>query len=169
EQRRAEQRVDGWGDGGDDHGVELRRGSDGDARGCGGDQRGSGKRNADHRHDAGGECGRGHRDGDEPGCTEREFGERVLLCRVADGERCGAEQRTGGGWDGGDDHGGKLRRGSDRDVRRYGGNQRGGGKRDADHGEDTGGECGRGHRDGDGERAEWELDEWVHLRCTADG
>ena len=51
-----------------------------------------------------------------------------------------------------------------------GGDQCGGGEQHDDHGDDTGGKCGSG--DGDGDqlgRAERQPDEWVHLRCAADG
>ena len=47
-----------------------------------------------------------------------------------------------GGWDGGDDHGDELRRGGDGDVRRDGGDERGGRERDTDHGDDAGGSAG---------------------------
>ena len=60
-----------------------------------------------------------------------------------------SEQRVDGGRDGGDDHGDELCGGSDGDVRRDGGDERGGGEQHDDHGDDAGGQRGRGDRDGD--------------------
>ena len=60
-----------------------------------------------------------------------------------------SEQWSGGGWDGGDDHGDELRGGSDGDVRRDGGDERGGSERDTDHGDDTGRKRRSGNGDGD--------------------
>ena len=71
-----------------------------------------------------------------------------------------SEQRVDGGRDGGDDYGDELCRGSDGDVRRDGSDQRSGGEQHNDHGDDTGGECGRGDGDGDGERAERKPEQW---------
>jgi hypothetical protein len=51
-----------------------------------------------------------------------------------------AEQRIDGRWDGSHDHRDELCGGSDGDVREYGGDQRGGGKRDDDHGDGAGGQ-----------------------------
>jgi hypothetical protein len=68
-----------------------------------------------------------------------------------------------------DDHGDQLRLRSDSEVREYGGDQRGGCKQHIYYSDDAGGERGRGDGDSDGERAEWEPGEWVHLRCSADG
>ncbi len=62
---------------------------------------------------------------------------------------CIAEQRSGGGRDGGDDHGDELRGGRDGDVWQRGGDQRGGGEQHDDHGDDAGGQCGCGDGDGD--------------------
>ena len=55
-----------------------------------------------------------------------------------------------GGRDGGNDHGDELCRGSDGDVWRGGGDERGGGEQHDDHGDDAGRECGGGDGDGDG-------------------
>ena len=80
----------------------------------------------DHGHDPGGKRGSGDGNGDESRVSERESGERVHLRGGADGEQCLAEQRAGGRWDRGNDHGDELRRGSDGDDWRDGGDQRGG-------------------------------------------
>ena len=90
----------------------------------------------DHGDDAGGRGGRGDGDGDGKR-TERKPDERVHLVGPADGEQCISEQRFGGRWNGGDDHGDELCRGSDGKVRRYGGDQRGGGEQHDDHGHDA--------------------------------
>ena len=50
-----------------------------------------------------------------------------------------------------------------------GGDQCGGGEQHDDHGDDAGRQCGCGDGDGDRQRAEWEPDQWVHLRWSADG
>ena len=75
---------------------------------------------------------------------------------IADGDECVAEQRTGSGWDGGDDHGDELCGGSDGDVRRDGSDERGGGEQHDDHGDDAGASRGSGDGDGNGrmDRAE---------------
>ncbi len=52
---------------------------------------------------------------------------------------CQSEQRTGGGWDGGDDHGDELCGGSDGEVWSHGSDQRGGGEQHIDHGHNAGG------------------------------
>ena len=49
---------------------------------------------------------------------------------IPDREQCGAEQRSDGGWDGGDDHGDELCGRSDGDVWRDGSDECGGGERD---------------------------------------
>ena len=51
----------------------------------GGDQRGGGEQYDHHGDDAGGECGRGDGDGDQPYSAEWESGQRIHLCRCADG------------------------------------------------------------------------------------
>ena len=126
----------GW-DGGDDHGDELCRGSDGDVWRGGSDERGGGERDADHGDDAGGQCGGGDGDGDGQ-WAERKSEQRVHLRCSADGEQRIAEQRVNDRRDSGDDHGDELCCGSDGDVRRGGSDERGGGERDADHGDDAG-------------------------------
>ena len=82
----------------------------------------------------------------------REPDQRIHLHHVADGQQCIADLRSGGGRNGGDDHGHELCRGRDGDVWRDGGDQRGGSEQYLDHGNDAGARCGRGDGDGDGER-----------------
>ena len=60
-----EQRADGRRDGGNDHGDELCRGSDGDVRRHGSDQRGGGEQHDDHGDDTGGTRGGSDGDGDQ--------------------------------------------------------------------------------------------------------
>ena len=60
-------------------GTNFAAGRDGDVRKCGGDECGGGEQHDHHGDNAGGECGRGDRDGDRPERTEREPGERVYL------------------------------------------------------------------------------------------
>ena len=52
-------------DGGDDHGNELCRRSDGNVRRDGGDECGGGEQHDDHGDDTGRERGRGNRNGDQ--------------------------------------------------------------------------------------------------------
>ena len=54
-----------------------------------------------------------------------------------------------GGRDGGDDHRDELCGGSDGDVRECGGDERSGGEQHDDHGDNAGGQRGRGDGDGD--------------------
>ena len=79
------------------------------------------------------------------------------------GERRLTEQRIHGGRDGGDHHGNELCRGSDGDVRRYGGNQRGSREQHHPHRHHPG-TC-RGSRNGDsvGERAKRKPSQCIHL------
>ena len=70
--------IDGGRDGGDDHGDELRGGSDGDVWEHGSDERGGDEQHDDHGDDAGRECGCGDGDGDGER-AERESGQRVHL------------------------------------------------------------------------------------------
>ena len=136
-------------DGGNDHGDELCRGSDGDVRDGGGDQRGGGEQHDDHGDDAGGHCGCGDGDGDQLGRTKWEPEQRVHLRWPPDGEQCKSEQRIDRGRDGGNDHGDELRRRSDGDVREDSGDQCSGGEQYDDHGDNTGRDCGCGDGDGD--------------------
>ena len=101
--------------------------------------------------------------------AEWESGQWIYLCSCADSEQCESEQRTGGGRDGGDDHGDELCGGGDGEVWSHGSDQRGGGEQHVDHGNNTSGKCRCGHSDGHSERAEWKPDERVHLRSAADG
>ena len=74
------------------------------------------------------------------------------------------------GWDSSHDHGDQLRGGSDGDVWRSGGDQRGGGEQHDHHGDDASRRCGRG--DGDRNQpwvAERQLSEWVYLCSGAGG
>ena len=133
--------TDGGWNGGDDHGDELCGGSDGEVRSDGSDERSGGEQHIDYGDDAGRNSRRGDGDGDG-GRAEWESGQRIYLCSCADGEQCESEQRSRGGWDGGDDHGDELRGRSDGDVRSDGGDERGGGEQHIDHGDDTGRKCG---------------------------
>ena len=89
---------------------------------------------------------------------------------AADGNSRESEQRYHGRRYGGDDHRNELCCGSDGHVWKLFGNQCGRGKRNADHGDNAGRECGSG--DGDGEQSRW-AERWfgggVHLHCAADG
>ena len=67
EQCEPEQRSGGRRDGGDDHGDELRHGSDGDVWQHGGDQCGGGEQHDDHGDHTGGHGGCGDGDGDSSG------------------------------------------------------------------------------------------------------
>ena len=72
------------------------------------------------------------------------------------------EQRTAGRWDGSDDYGDELCRGSDGDVWRDGSDQRGGGQQHDDYGDDSSRNWNsNGNRDR--ERTERKSDERVHL------
>ena len=95
-----------------------------------------------------GSAGAGDSDGDGER-AEREPGQWVYLRCSADSEQCESEYWDDGGRNGGDDHWDELCGRSDGDVRQCGSDQCGGGERDADHGDDTGGECGRSDSDGD--------------------
>src|SRR5208283_4448766 len=101
--------------------------------------------------------------------AKRKSGQWIYLCSCAHGERCIAEKWSRRRRDGGNDHGDELCRGSDGDVRRDGGDERGGGEKLQDYGDDAGGECGGGDGNGNGQWAERKSDQWVHLRCAADG
>ena len=87
EQCIAADRIDDGRDGGDDHGDELCGRSDGDVRRDGSHERGGGERDADHGDDAGGKCGCGDGNGDQPWSAKREFGQRIYVCSGTDGER----------------------------------------------------------------------------------
>ena len=123
----------------------------------------------DHGDHSSRQCRRGDGHGDQCWVAKRKLGQRIHLCGCALGEQCQSEQRADGGWNGGNDHRDELCHGRDGEVRQYGGNQCGGGEQHDDHGYDSGGECRRGDGNGDGERAEREPGEWVHLCCAADG
>ena len=102
--------------------------------------------------------------------AERKPGQRIYLHCAADGEQCSAEQRADGGRNGGHDHGDELCGGSDGDVWRDGGDQRGGGEQHVDHGHDAGGQRRSGDGNGDQQqRAERKSGQRVHLCSTADG
>ena len=133
--------IDGGRDGSDDHRDELRDGSDGDVWECGGDERGGGERDADHGDNAGGYGGSGDRDsnGQRPERKPELTGSRTCS---ADGEQRGTEWGIDGGRYGSDDHRDELCDGSHGDVWECGGDQRGGGERDADHGDNAGGTAG---------------------------
>ena len=121
----------------------------------------------DHGDDAGGHCRCGDGDGDQSGRAEWEPGQCIYLRCAADGEQRSAEQRIAGGRYGGDDHGDELRGGSDGDVWRDSGDERGGGEQHDDHGDDAGGKRGRGDRDGDQQqRTEWKLGQRIYLHWT---
>ena len=162
EQCGAEQRVDGRRDGGDDHGDELCRGGDGDVRRYGGDQRGGSEQHDHHGHHPGTCGGSGNGDGDGER-AKRKPGQCIYLPCTADGEQRVTEQRVNGGRDGGDDHGDELCRGGDGDVRRYGGDQRGGSEQHDHHRHHPGTCGGSGNGDGDRERAKRKPGQWVHL------
>ena len=122
----------------------------------------------DHGHDAGRQCRSGDGDGDESRRAEWKLGERVHLCGHADGEQRVTEQRVDGGWDGGDDHGDELCRGSDGNVWRTAA---------TNVVVVSGTRSRRRRRRSAGavtvtvtsQRAEWKPDQWIHLRCSADG
>ena len=104
------------------------------------------------------------------GAAERKFGEWVhLRCCAPTVSSVSSEQRIDGGRYGSDDHGDELCGGSDGDVWRHGGNQRGGGEQHVDHGDDAGACGGCGDGDGDGERPARESGERVYLRCATHG
>ena len=103
----------------------------------------------DHGHDSGRQRRCGDGDGDQSWSAKRESDQRIHLCAGADGEQCVAEQRSDSGWNGRHDHRDELCLGSNGEVREYGGDQRGGGEQHDDHGDDSGGKCGRGDGDGD--------------------
>ena len=121
------------------------------------------KQHDHHGDDTGGNCGSSDGDGDSER-AKRKPGQWIYLpCVIADGDERVAEQWVNGGRDGGDDHGDELCLGSDGDVRRYGGDERGGGKQHDHHSDDPGACCGSGDGDGDGERTKRKPDQWVHL------
>ena len=85
----------GW-DGSNDHGHELRFGSDGDVRGYGSDEC-SGSEQYDHHGDHAGACGRrGDGDGDQPWRTGRQPGQRLHVCELANRDQC--QSRIAGRW-----------------------------------------------------------------------
>ncbi len=104
---------------------------------CGSDQRGGGEQHVDHGDNPGRECRCGDGDGDQRWVAEWEFSERVHLRGDTDSEQCEPEQRTGGGWNSGDDHGDELCGGSDGEVWSHGSDQRGGGEQHIDYGDDV--------------------------------
>ena len=165
--RKPEQRAGGWRDVGDDHRYELCIRGYGDVRRHGGDERGGGERHDDHGDDAGGSAGAVTVtvtvNGQSGSLTN---GYTYIAC--ADGDQRESEHGVDGWRDGGDDHGYELCHGSDGDVRKRGGDERGGGERHDDHGDDAGGERGCGNRDGDrtwGRRAEaWQAGTPMWLR-----
>ena len=132
-----EQRIDGGRDGGDDHGDELCRGSDGDVWRAAATNVVVVNSTTITATTPAGSAGavtvtvNGER-------AKRESNERIHLCSDPDGEQCVAEQRTDSGRDGGDDHRDELCLGSDGDVWRNGGDERGGGEQHDDHGDDAG-------------------------------
>jgi hypothetical protein len=143
-------------------GATVTFGSDGS------DQRGGGQQHLDHGHLSGGQRGRG--DGDSDGQrAQRQPGEWVHLYRCADSDRRFAEQRVDGGRNSGHDHRNKLRHGSYRDGWRNGGDERSGGQRNPDHGDDPGGQCGGSDSDSDESGCtERELGQRVHLCDVGD-
>ena len=161
--------IDARWDGGDDHGDELCRRSDGNVWRDGGDQRGGGEQHDDHGDDAGGQRGSGDGDGDQPGCAERESDERVHLCRGAHGEQCVSEHGSTAGGTAVTITGTNFAAGATVTFGGTAATQRGGGEQHDDYGDDAGA-CGRsGDGDGDGQRAERQSDQRIHLRCSADG
>ena len=88
EERHAQQRIDGGRNGGDDYRDELCRGSDGDVRQYGGDERSGGKRHDDHGDDAGGQCGCGDGDGDQGSGQSGSLASGFTYVATADGEQC---------------------------------------------------------------------------------
>ena len=92
-----------------------------------------------------------------PGSAGRQFGERIHVCGRAHGDERITEQWSDSGWYGGDDHGDELCCGSDGDVWRDSGDERGGGGCGPHHGYDTGA-CGRsGDGDGNGQQPDRNL------------
>ncbi len=108
--------------------------------------------------------GSGDRNGDESRITGWESDEWIHLCdRCANGDQCFAEQWTGSGRNGGDDHGDELCGRRDGEIWKRGGQQRGSGEWDADHSDDTGWECGSGDGNGHAEWPKRKSGEWVYL------
>ena len=111
-------RYNGRWNGGDDHGDELCRGSDGDVRQQCGDERGGGERHADHGDDTGRKRGSSDGNGDESGSGRVgvwRAGSRMWSAPTV--SSVSSEQWHDGRRDGGNDHGDELCGGSDGDVR----------------------------------------------------
>ncbi len=169
EQCESEQRVDGGRDGGDDHGDELRRGSDGDVWSYGGDQRGGGEQHDDYGDDAGGECGRGDGDGDRNG----QSGSLASAFTYIVPPTVSSVAPSGGPPAGGTAvtiTGTNFAAGATVTFGSDGSDQRGGREQHHDHGDNASGQCRCGDGNGDQQqRAEWKPDQRVYLRCAADG
>ena len=161
----AEYGIDEWRDGGNDHGHELRLGSDGDVWWhCSNNVSvvNSTTMTATTPAGSAGMVTVTVTVNSQSGSLTNGYTYAV----DTDGDECVAEQWTGSRRDGSDDHGDGLRGGSDGEVWRNGGDERDGGEQHDDHGDDAGASGGGGGGDGDGEWAEREPHQWIHVHAS---